>query len=60
MGVISLFHGLEDSVLDEIYGWETYLACSSEDLPSIKLTVDKDLRLKNGGSSLDHWLDLSA
>jgi hypothetical protein len=60
MGAISSFHWLEDSVLDEIYGWETYLACPSEEVPYVRFNADKELRLKINSSSLDHWLDLSA
>jgi len=60
MGAISAFHWFQNSVLDEIYGWETYLARPLEELQSFKLNVNKELRLKTHGSSLDHWLDLSA
>jgi hypothetical protein len=60
MGSLYSFNGLEDSILDEIYGWETFLACPTEESQVIKSFSCKDLCPINTSTRLDHWLDLSA
>jgi hypothetical protein len=60
MGTLNACNWLENSVLDEIYGWETYLACPSEEYSFLKSNSDNELRLKSNVSFLDHWLDLNA
>ena len=60
MGTLNTCNWLENSALDETYGWETYLACPSEEASYLRFSPDKELRLGANGSFLDHWLDLSA
>ena len=56
MGTLSASSWLENSVLDQIYAWEGYMLCPSEEAVSIKFNPDKELRLKSNGDFLDHWL----
>jgi len=60
MGTLSTSTWLENSVLDQIYAWEAYLLCPTEEANSIKLNPDKELRLNSNGKFLDHWMDLNA
>jgi hypothetical protein len=60
MGTLSTATWLENSVLDQIYAWEAYLLCPTEEAVSIKFNPDKDLRLNSARDSLDRWLDLNA
>lgn len=60
MGTLSTSTWLENSVLDQIYAWEAYLLCPTEEAASIKFNSDNDLRLNSTRDSLDRWLDLNA
>jgi hypothetical protein len=61
MGTLSTSTWLENSVLDQIYAWEAYLLCPTEEANSIKFNPEKELRLNsNGKFFLDHWMDLNA
>jgi hypothetical protein len=60
MGTVSASFGLENAVLDGIDAWELYLACPWEEASILSFSADKELRPKACGTSLDHWLDLSA
>ncbi len=60
MRTLSTSTWLENSVLDQIYAWEAYLLCPTEEAVSIKFNPDKDLRLKSNGEFLNHWMDLNA
>jgi len=60
MGTLSTSTWLENSVLDQIYSWEAYLPCPSDEGKSIKLNSDNSLRLKSNVDFLDHWMDLNA
>jgi len=59
MGTLSASHWPENPAWDEIYGWEAYLVCPSEEASCLKSNSDKELGLRTTGN-LDHWLDLSA
>jgi hypothetical protein len=59
MGTLSTSSWLENSVLDEIHGWEAYLICPPEEASCLRSNSDKELRLGTEGR-LDRWLDLSA
>jgi len=60
MGTLSTSTWLENSVLDQIYAWEGYLLCPTENGNQIKPNPDNDLRLKDNVDYLSHWLDLNA
>jgi hypothetical protein len=60
MGTLSTSTWLENSVLDQIYAWEAYLLCPTENGIQIKPNPDNDLRLKDNVDYLSHWLDLNA
>ncbi len=60
MGTLSTSTWLENSVLDQIYAWEAYLLCPTEEGKSIKFSPDNDLRLKNNIDYLNQWMDLNA
>jgi hypothetical protein len=60
MGKLSTSTWLESSDLDQILAWEAYLLCPSAEDSSIKFNPQKELRLRNNGDFLNHWLDLNA
>jgi hypothetical protein len=61
MGSSCSSNSLEDSGLDEIYGWEAFLACPTDETSAVKFHSFKDLcPITTNSSSLDQWLDLSA
>ena len=60
MGGLCTSRWLDGSILDEIYAWEAFLLCPSEEPASHRFNPDKELRLKGKGDFLSHWLDLNA
>ena len=50
---------LENSVLDQVYPWESDLHFF-EDQKYHKLNLIKDLNLVRDGKSLEYWLDVNA